>query len=506
MLDQPDNEEGGSRSLKRGVPTGQEVVGGTQSLRTRILLSYVILLALSGLLSMVAIPRILDIRLQTRIDDGLQQEVLELDRLLADGRDPQTGLPFESLESLFNVYFSRNVPGSEEGMVAFLNGEVFRTDLARYPLAILPPETIVDWAAFSTADLGDDISTTGRFSTDLGEAHYRAAPIRFGDDNGAFVVTVLPVAQSIEIRELQTYGVLATVGVVLIASAFAWLFLGRVLAPVRQLTHAARSISESDLTRRIEVYGTDEAAQMARSFNAMLDRLESVFTSQREFVEDASHELRDPLTICRGYLELLPEDPGERKAAIFIVLDELDRMARIVDDLRLLAEVEQPNFLRPQSVDLSLLTHELVAKAHPLASRAWRLEAAAEGVVVADRQRLTQAVMNLAHNAAQHTIENDTITLGSSLTDSEVRFWVKDTGPGISLGDQERIFTRFTRGRGAHRRYRGVGLGLAIVKAIAFSHGGRVDLDSRVGEGSTFSIVIPRVGEEGELDAPSLDR
>jgi signal transduction histidine kinase len=454
----------------------------------------------------VAIPRILDIRLQNRIDDGLQQEVLELDRLLADGRDPQTGLPFESLESLFNVYFSRNVPGSEEGMVAFLNGEVFRIDLARYPLAILPPETLVDWAAFSTADLGDDISTTGRFSTELGEAHYRAAPIRFGDDNGAFVVTVLPVAQSIEVRELQTYGVLATVGVVLIASAFAWLFLGRVLAPVRQLTHAARSISESDLTRRIEVYGTDEAAQMARSFNAMLDRLESVFTSQREFVEDASHELRDPLTICRGYLELLPDDPGERKAAITIVLDELDRMARIVDDLRLLAEVEQPNFLRPDPVDLSLLTDELVAKAHPLASRAWRLEAAAEGVVIADRQRLTQAIMNLAHNAAQHTTENDTITLGSALTDTEVRFWVKDTGPGISLGDQERIFTRFTRGRGAHRRYRGVGLGLAIVRAIAVAHGGRVDLDSRVGEGSTFSIVIPKLGGEGELDVPSADR
>jgi signal transduction histidine kinase len=127
-------------------------------------------------------------------------------------------------------------------------------------------------------------------------------------------------------------------------------------------------------------------------------------------------------------------------------------------------------------------------------------------VVIADRQRLTQAIMNLAHNAAQHTTENDTITLGSALTDTEVRFWVKDTGPGISLGDQERIFTRFTRGRGAHRRYRGVGLGLAIVRAIAVAHGGRVDLDSRVGEGSTFSIVIPKLGGEGELDVPSADR
>jgi signal transduction histidine kinase len=464
----------------------------------------VVLLALSGLLSMVAIPEVLNIRLQSRIEDGLQQEVLELDRLLS-GRDPETGLPFDSLERVFTVYFDRNVPGSEEGVIAFLEGEVFRADLDRYPISTIPPAVLAEWAAFSTEDLGDDVSTTDRFQTELGEAQYRAAPIRFGNDNGAFVVTVLPVAQAIEIRELQTYGVVATLGVVLVASVFAYLFLGRVLAPVRLLTIAARSISESDLTQRIEVYGSDEAAQMARSFNAMLDRLESVFASQREFVEDASHELRDPLTICRGYLELLPEDPGERKAAVTIVLDELDRMSRIVDDLRLLAEVEQPNFLRAEPVDLALLTHELVAKARPLASRAWRLEAMAEGVITADRQRLTEAVMNLAHNAAQHTTENDTIYIGSAHTDTEVRLWVKDTGPGISLGDQERIFKRFTRGRGAHRRYRGVGLGLAIVRAIATAHGGRVELDSRFGEGSTFTIVIPR-GAEGAGNATGFDR
>jgi signal transduction histidine kinase len=181
-------------------------------------------------------------------------------------------------------------------------------------------------------------------------------------------------------------------------------------------------------------------------------------------------------------------------------------MSRIVDDLRLLAEVEQPNFLRPEVVDLGLLTHELVAKARPLASRAWRMETMAEGTIIGDRQRLTEAVMNLAHNASQHTTENDTISIGSSLNETEARLWVKDTGPGISLGDQERIFKRFTRGRGAHRRYRGVGLGLAIVRAIAVAHGGRVELDSRFGEGSTFIIVIPVQGGEGEVDAPSLDR
>jgi signal transduction histidine kinase len=272
------------------------------------------------------------------------------------------------------------------------------------------------------------------------------------------------------------------------------------------LTETARSISEADLTRRIEVHGDDEAAQMARSFNAMLDRLESVFASQREFVEDASHELRDPLTICRGYLELLPEDPVERKEAVVIVLDELDRMARIVDDLRLLAEAEQPDFLQLEVIDLGLLAQELLAKVGTLARRGWRLDDIEHGTVVADRHRMTEAVMNLAANAAQHTEEADTIAIGTSLSETAGHIWVRDTGTGISISDQERIFQRFARGRGAHRRSRGVGLGLAIVKAIAHAHGGHVELRSRYGEGSTFAMVIPRQGGGGGEVATSTDR
>jgi signal transduction histidine kinase len=231
---------------------------------------------------------------------------------------------------------------------------------------------------------------------------------------------------------------------------------------------------------------------MAHSFNAMLDRLETVFRSQREFVQDASHELRDPLTICRGHLELLGEDPEERREAVAIVLDELDRMGRIVDDLQVLAEAGQPDFLQPDWTDLGMFTDELASKASALAPRDWSLDGAAEGAFFADRHRLTEAVMNLAHNAVQATLEHDTIAIGTSLDGDEARIWVRDTGSGIPASDQERIFDRFTRGRTAHTRYRGGGLGLAIVKAIAEAHGGRVELDSRLGEGSTFTIAVPR--------------
>jgi signal transduction histidine kinase len=113
--------------------------------------------------------------------------------------------------------------------------------------------------------------------------------------------------------------------------------------------------------------------------------------------------------------------------------------------------------------------------------------------------------MNLAHNAVQHTLDDETIAIGVSLGQEEARIWVRDTGRGISLPDQSRIFDRFTRGSGAHRRYRGGGLGLAIVKAIAEAHGGHMDLQSRLGEGSTFTIVIPRPSNEGVADGQGPD-
>jgi two-component system, OmpR family, sensor kinase len=466
--------------------------GAARSARSRILILYVLLLAAASLLALLAFRHVLNLRLNDRVDESLQQEILELDRLVTEGKNPETGKDFESLRALFDVYISRNVPGNEEAMVVFIDGEFITDAKARFPLDQLPAEQLADWEALSRREAGEGRSVTGRYTTQLGEARFRVAQVRRGDEVGAFVVTILPASEIEENKELLLYGGAATLAVLLVASAIAWLIAGRVLAPVQLLTDTAHSISQSDLTGRIKVRGRGEAADMARSFNAMLDRLEDVFRNEREFVQDASHELRDPLTICRGHLELLGDDPDERRETTKIVLDELDRIARIVDDLQLLAEADDPDFLRADWIDIEMLTDELIAKASALAARNWTLDATAEGVVFADRHRLTEAVMNLAHNAVQHTDDDDTIAIGSSLEADEARVWVRDTGTGIAVSDQERIFDRLTRGRGAHSRYRGGGLGLAIVKAIAAAHGGRVELDSRLGEGSTFTLVIPR--------------
>ncbi|PZF81771.1 sensor histidine kinase [Jiangella anatolica] len=234
---------------------------------------------------------------------------------------------------------------------------------------------------------------------------------------------------------------------------------------------------------------------MARAFNAMLDRLEAAFRSQRIFVQDASHELRDPLTICRGHLELLTDDPADQRATVALVLDELGRIGRIVDDLQVLADADQPDFVRPAPVDLGELTVELLAKAGALGPRRWELDAVGAGTVLADRHRLTEAVLNLAHNAVNHTRGDQVVAVGSSRTDDEWRLWVRDTGTGVAAADRDRIFERFARGAGSRRTYQGAGLGLAIVALIAQAHGGRVELASRPGHGSTFTIVVPLSGD-----------
>jgi two-component system OmpR family sensor kinase len=214
--------------------------------------------------------------------------------------------------------------------------------------------------------------------------------------------------------------------------------------------------------------------------------------TEREFIKAASHGLLNPLTLCRGHLELLRHDPDQLSDALALVIGELDRMAGIIKGLELLVEAEEPDFVRNEKIDSELFTHELLAKASALAPRRWLVDDIAAERLFADPQLLTEAVMQLADNAVHHTVEADTIAVGTSVSGDEVRVWVRNTGERISAADQARIFERFTRGEDAHLGYRGSGLGLAIVRAIAEAHGGRVEFESHLERGSTFTILLPR--------------
>jgi two-component system OmpR family sensor kinase len=172
------------------------------------------------------------------------------------------------------------------------------------------------------------------------------------------------------------------------------------------------------------------------------------------------------------------------------VLDELTRMGRIVTDLQVLAADQQQDFLRPETVDLTTLTHELIAKASQMApDRTWMLDGSADGEVRADRHRITEAVMNLVHNSVNATAPGDTIAIGTSRSGAEWRLWVRDSGVGIEPDPQ--LFEPGHRGPGSRRRYRGSGLGLATVRLVAEAHGGSVELRSAAGAGTTITMTLP---------------
>jgi signal transduction histidine kinase len=281
-----------------------------------------------------------------------------------------------------------------------------------------------------------------------------------------------------------------------VAALLAWLLARRLLAPVSKLTEAARNATESDLAQRIPTTsGRDEVAELARTFNAMLDRLEAAFGSQRRFLNDAGHELRMPLAVVMGHLELVTDDPEDRRQTMELVKDELGRMDRIVDELLTLAKAERPDFLWLEPIQTDALLEEVLDKVRPLAKRDWRFEGTSSEPIVADRQRLVQAVMNLVDNAIRATREHDTIAFGAAADGDHVRVWVRDTGPGIELEHRERIFDRFARGPDEPRGDGGSGLGLAIVRAIAEAHRGRIELDSS-DFGSTFTLVLPQPARE----------
>jgi signal transduction histidine kinase len=455
------------------------------SARSRILASYLILLLFSTVVSIVVLREVLLARAGERVDDALAQEVQEFGELARDGRDPRTGRLFgDDVGAMFDVFLQRNVPGEGEAFYTYLEGDLYDTRFAPGLRELRVGE--IDELALSTAVRRGEAELAGgeRF-------RYVVAPVEAGGRaRGAFAVAIDLSGEIDEVNDALRIAAGVSVGVLLLASLLAWAVAGRVLAPLRVLRDTAHTIGESDLTRRIPVEGDDELADLARTFNEMLDRLEQAFASQKAFLSDAGHELRTPITIIRGHLDVMEDDPEERRETLQIVEDELDRMSRLVNDLLLLARASRPDFLEPQTIDLDDLTRELFAKASALAERDWRLASVASGRIVADRQRLTQALMNLSQNAVAHTGKGDAVELGSQLAGPTVRLWVRDTGPGITEHDQARIFERFVRLNGG-RHAEGAGLGLAITRAVAEAHGGRVELDSSAGVGARFTVVIP---------------
>jgi signal transduction histidine kinase len=312
------------------------------------------------------------------------------------------------------------------------------------------------------------------------------------------------------LKELRNYS-FSALGVLFVASlGVGWVIAGRVLQPIGRITAVARDIQATDLSRRIELPGPDdELKQLADTFDAMLARLDAAFAAQRQFVADASHELRNPLAIIRTNVDVAladpRADPDDLRSTIVVVKRASDRMARLVDDLLALARRQEPT-LEHEPVDLGAAVAEASDDfVVPAAARSIVLDRAiAPGVVVTgDRDALKRAVANLLENAVRLAPEGSRIRLAAGSEGNRAWIAVADEGPGIAPEDQAHVFDRFWRADKARSRADGgTGLGLAIVRQIAESHGGQVRLQSKVGVGSSFVIWLPVAASSSSEPAP----
>ncbi|WP_240979492.1 ATP-binding protein [Streptomyces sp. HNM0574] len=488
-----------------------------------------------GLTAVAATTRSILLRdIDQRVTRLHAQEAGEFVNLVERGQDPETGRPFNDADRLLRVFLERQYADPDEELLGVVDGRVIRQTRD------IPSALPLHEDRASLREITSSTASSGTLHRPQGEIRWSKVVIEPGGKGaprGTFVVAFHADREQEGVEEIFRI-LLAISGVALLMTVcVGWAAAGRILAPVRLVRTTAAQLTEQDLTRRIPVEGKDDIAALAETFNGMLDRLERAFAVQRQFVDDAGHELRTPITIVRGHLEVMgtaTETAAEREETIRLVTDELDRMSRIVEDLLLLAKSERPDFVSPEPVELAELTADVFVKARTLGDRDWRLAEVAEGTVLLDPQRVTQAMVQLAQNAVQHTAPGATVWIGSRRTAAPgpqagtgpagaplppggstlvpppgpaaggwhpgtVELYVADTGPGVRADDAELIFERFRRGTSRRGSGSGAGLGLSIVKAIADGHpGGGVELRATPGGGATFVIAVPAApGEDG---------
>lgn len=294
-----------------------------------------------------------------------------------------------------------------------------------------------------------------------------------------------------ELRRASYYGL----GLLFIVSFITgWLLSGWAVRPVKRITAVAQDISAHDLSRRIAAVGpNDEMRQLADTFDAMLDRLQTSFEDQRRFIHDTSHELRNPLAVARANLELglTANDPAELTKSAEIAMRSTDRMSVLIDGLVERARQDIPQ-TQNYPIDLRRLAEEVVGDfGAPAAERSIQLVAVcAKDPVIVDGEpsALRRALANLLANAVRLAPESSTITVSVEATKNGASIVVCDEGPGIEQHNVPRVFDRFWRGPNAGG---GSGLGLNIVQRIAERHGGTISVDSTFGKGSTFTLQLP---------------
>jgi two-component system, OmpR family, sensor kinase len=321
-----------------------------------------------------------------------------------------------------------------------------------------------------------------------------------------------PLGELDRLHHEHLHGLLALIPLALLVAGLLGIFMtDRTLRPVRQITQAAAQIGAADLSRRLKVAGEDEFAELAETFNGMISRLEQAFThlegayrrleqayeQQRRFTADASHELRTPLSRIKGSASLAlsaPRTPGEYCKALRVVDQAADVMSRLIQDLLLLARADAGALqLDPQRVAVAALFHRVLAAVPEGRTASLHFDGPDRPLAVQGHlELLVRLFVNLIENAIRHTPEEGQITLSAREEGAEVVITVADTGTGIPPDHLPHVCERFYRVDAARTRAEGgAGLGLAICRSIAEAHGGRLEIQSDGGRGTTVRVMLP---------------
>lgn len=281
----------------------------------------------------------------------------------------------------------------------------------------------------------------------------------------------------------------------LLAAAAGWLLANNATRPMRRMAEVAEGVDAGDLAARMPIGEThnDEVRSLAGSFNGMLDRVESAFARQQHFVADASHDLRTPLTIIKGQLQVLSRNPDPSREDLVRVTNLVEaaslRMERLIDDLLILAQVDSGNATALEAITLEPLVSAEVEAFRETSERTFEIRILADDGALVDREQLARAVSNLLSNAVKHTDPGGTIRVSVSEAKGQAVVAVEDDGPDVPTEMRSKVFDRFSR-LDASRTSSGSGLGLAIVKAVAESQGGSASCDSSELGGARFRIFL----------------
>ncbi len=456
------------------------------SVRTRIV-AVITLVAALGLTVVGATVYLVERAVSLEAIEGRLQDNLASARfIVADGVDSTGTWPTasEALEAVVK----RMSPDDNTGAIGIIDGRAVMRSGIDLDLDLTSAPGFVRYVS-EQVDGADAI--IGTYAEDGVVWRYLAAPIAVtGGADAEEVIFAMAYDVRAELAEIdgtaRAYVIAAGIALVVIA-AVATIVSTRLLRPLRRMRETAERVSAQALSERLPVQGRDDVSELASTMNDMLDRLDRALDSQRQLLSDVGHELKTPITIVRGNLEVMDAaDPDDVRETRALAIDELERMALLVEDLAASASLHGPSPIKKTEVDAGELVQQIVRKAQGIDGATVTPGPIADVVAGVDPARITQAMLQLAQNGLTHG--GGVIDIGSRVHADMLELWVRDHGPGVPDAEKAAVFERFHRGDDDHA---GSGLGLNIVQVIARAHGGSARVEDAAGGGALFIVSVP---------------